>query len=319
MNIIDRLKDKVYEGRTVTKEEALHLYEAPLLPLCAAADKIRASFCGDCFDLCAIVNGKSGRCGEDCKFCAQSKYYPTKIHTYALLPPSKIVGAAKTEAANGVKRFAVVTSGRTLQEQEIDMVCQSMAAIKKETPLALCASLGLLDETQFQKLKAAGVTRIHNNLETSRRFFPKICTSHRYDDKIAAIQAAQKSGLEVCSGGIFGLGETVEDRIDLAFTLQELGIKSVPVNILNPIPGTPLAHNPLLSEEEVRRIIAVYRFLLPDAFLRLAGGRGNLSDQGRACFSGGANAAITGDMLTTKGISAATDLLMLKEMGYEVK
>lgn len=319
MDIINHLKDKVYKGRTVTKEEALHLYEAPLLPLSVAANEIRNSFCGNRFDLCAIINGKNGRCGEDCKFCAQSKFYPIKIDTYALLPPAKIVAAAKREAANGVHRFAIVTSGRALQEQEIDMVCQSMATIREETRLSLCASLGLLNEAQFQKLKAAGVTRIHNNLETSRRFFPEICTSHRYDDKIAAIRAAQSSGLNVCSGGIFGLGETVEDRIDMAFTLKELGIRTVPINILNPIPGTPLENEPSISDEALQRIIAVYRFLLPGAYLRLAGGRGNLSDKGRACFLGGANAAITGDMLTTKGISAAADLLMLKEMGYEVK
>ena len=271
------------------------------------------------FDLCSIINGKSGRCGEDCKFCAQSNFYPTKIDTYTLLPLAKIVAAAKMESANGAQRFAIVTSGRALQEQEIEMVCQSMAAIRKKTPIALCASLGLLNETQFRKLKAAGITRIHNNLETSRRFFPKICTTHRYDDKIAAIRAAQNSGLEICSGGIFGLGETAEDRIELAFTLKKLGIKSIPINILNPIPGTPLENEPSISDEALRRIIAVYRFLLPDVYLRLAGGRGNLSDRGRACFSGGANAAITGDMLTTKGISAAEDLLMLKEIGFEVK
>lgn len=318
MNQIDQLKRKVCENRNITKEEALSLYEAPLAPLTAAADEIRRRFCGNRFDLCAIVNAKSGHCGEDCKFCAQSSRYPTETAAYPLLSQREIINAAKTEDQGGVKHFAVVTSGKSLPAQEIEKVCRSMEALKKETSLILCTSLGLLNGAQFEKLKAAGVTRIHNNLETSRRFFPQICTSHSYDDKIKTISAAQNIGLEVCSGGIFGLGETVEDRIELALTLRELEVKSVPINILEPIPGTPLETVTPLSEEEILTIVSVFRFLLPDAFLRLAGGRGNLKDKGRACFTGGANAAITGDMLTTKGISAAADFEILKELGYEV-
>ncbi len=318
MQQITQLKEKIYHGQTVTKEEALALYKAPLAPLTAAADEIRRRFCGNRFDLCAIVNAKSGRCGEDCKFCAQSSRYPTEIVAYPLLSQREIISAANAEEQAGVKHFAVVTSGKSLPAREIKKVCRSIEALKKETSLVLCASLGLLSDAQFKQLKAAGITRIHNNLETSRRFFPQICTSHSYDDKIKTISAARRNGLEVCSGGIFGLGETVEDRVELALTLRELEVKSVPLNILEPIPGTPLETVTLLSEEEVRRMVAVFRFLLPAALLRLAGGRGNLKDKGRACFSGGANAAITGDMLTTKGISAATDFEMLKELGYEV-
>jgi len=180
-------------------------------------------------------------------------------------------------------------------------------------------SFGLLNEEQFRKLKNAGVTRVHNNLETSRRFFPNVCSTHSYDDKINAILAARKAGLFVCSGGIMGLGETPEDRIDMALALRGMAVKSVPVNILNPIPGTPLEHNTKLTNEEVRRIVAVYRFILPDASIRLAGGRGLLPDKGRSCFSSGANAAISGDMLTTAGITTETDKALLRELGYEAR
>lgn len=318
MQQITRLKEKIYCGKSITKEEALLLYETPLSPLTAAADEIRRRFCGNRFDLCAILNAKSGRCSEDCKFCAQSRRHATKINAYPLLSKEKIVSAAKGEEKAGVKRFAMVTSGKHLSEEEIDSICRSTKAVKKATALSLCASVGLLHKAQLEKMKAAGISRIHNNLETSRRFFPEICTSHSYDEKIATISAAQDAGLTVCSGGILGLGETVEDRIDLALTLKELEIKSVPINILHAIPGTSLAKTPPLSNEEILRTIAVFRFLLPDAFLRLAGGRGNQADMGRACFGAGANAAITGDLLTTAGISVASDLLMLKEMDYEV-
>ena len=163
------------------------------------------------------------------------------------------------------------------------------------------------------------MTRVHNNLETSRRNFPNICTTHKFDDKIQAIRAAQAAGLAVCSGGIMGLGETAEDRIDMALTLRELGVLSIPVNMLNPIPGTPFENNERLTPEDMQRIVAVYRFILPQAFIRLAGGRGLMPDKGKSCFTSGANAAISGDMLTTAGITTKTDMALLKELGYEVK
>jgi biotin synthase len=191
--------------------------------------------------------------------------------------------------------------------------------IRKETGIGVCISFGLLHGEQYKKLKEAGVTRVHNNLETSRRNFPNVCTTHTFEDKISAMRAAQAAGLSVCSGGIMGLGETAEDRIDMAFTLRELGIKSVPVNMLNPIPGTPFEHNRKLTAEDMCRIVAVYRFILPDASIRLAGGRGLLGDKGKSCFQSGANAAISGDMLTTAGITVETDMKLLEELGYEVR
>ena len=167
----------------------------------------------------------------------------------------------------------------------------------------------------FDTVKA-GAERVHNNLESSRRYFPEVCTTHTYDDKIAALRAAQAAGLSVCSGGIMGLGETMEDRIDMVLTARELGVRSIPVNMLNPIPGTPYEHNERLKPEDMQRIVAVFRFLVPDASIRLAGGRGLLPDKGRACFCSGANAAISGDMLTTSGITIETDMQMLRELGY---
>ena len=176
----------------------------------------------------------------------------------------------------------------------------------------------MLNEEQFGAVKAAGASRVHNNLETSRRNFPNVCTTHTFEDKVQAIKAAMAAGLSVCSGGIMGLGETVEDRIDMAFTLRELGIKSVPVNMLNPISGTPYEGNVRLTVEDMRRIVAVYRFILPDGSIRLAGGRGLMEDKGEGCFGSGANAAISGDMLTTAGYTIETDMEMLHRLGYEV-
>ena len=319
MTEIETLCERVLSGEKITREQALDLYNQPLEPLCAAADRIRRTFCQDAFDLCTIINGKSGKCSENCKFCAQSAHNHTGAAVYPLLSAEEITAEAKKNDAQGVLRYSIVTSGKRLSDDEVEAMCEAVRQIRAETGISVCVSFGLLDQKQYEKLRDAGVTRVHNNLETSRRNFPNICTTHTYDDKIAAIRAAQAAGLTVCSGGIMGLGETVEDRIDMALTLRELDIHSVPVNVLNPISGTPLEHCIPLTEDEVRRIVAVYRFLLPDASIRLAGGRGLLLDKGRACFLSGANAAISGDMLTTAGITVETDRRMLQELGYEVK
>lgn len=319
MTEIETLCERVLSGETITREQALDLYNQPLEPLCAAADRIRRTFCQDAFDLCTIINGKSGKCSENCKFCAQSAHNHTGAAVYPLLSAEEITAEAKKNDAQGVLRYSIVTSGKRLSDDEVEAMCEAVLQIRAETGISVCVSFGLLDQKQYEKLRDAGVTRVHNNLETSRRNFPNICTTHTYDDKIAAIRAAQAAGLTVCSGGIMGLGENVEDRIDMALTLRELDIHSVPVNVLNPISGTPLEHSIPLTEDEVRRIVAVYRFLLPDASIRLAGGRGLLLDKGRACFLSGANAAISGDMLTTAGITVETDRRMLQELGYEVK
>ncbi|MDS1029743.1 biotin synthase BioB [Bacillota bacterium LX-D] len=319
MKIAVALKNKILDGYQITKEDALSLINEDLEELWGCANDLRHHFCGNSFDICTIINGKSGKCSENCKYCAQSAHYHTKVEEYALLDCDRLKKEAVYNHQKGILRYSVVTSGIRLTDAEVDALCESYGEIKATCGISLCASHGLLSFEQFQKLKSAGVTRYHNNLETSRRHFPNICTTHTYDDKINAIKAAQKAGLEVCSGGIMGLGETMEDRIDMVMDIRDLEIKSVPVNILNPIPGTPLEHMPVLTTDEVRRIVAIFRFIIPDAAIRLAGGRGLMEDKGKSIFMSGANAAISGDMLTTSGINIDDDMAMLKELGFEVK
>lgn len=318
MQTLEMLYQKVCNAGMLRADEALQLAAMPVNDLCAKANRIRAQFCGTTFDLCTIVNGKSGNCSEDCAFCAQSAHAHTGIKPYSLMLGKTIIADAARHAAQGVPRYSIVTAGKRLSDAELAAMCDTIRQIRLTVDISLCVSFGLLSFDQFRALKQAGVTRIHNNLETSRRYFPQICTTHTFDDKIASIRAAQDAGLTVCSGGIMGIGETMEDRIDMALTLRDLGIQSVPINILNPIAGTPMAHRPLLNYNELRTIIAIFRFILPGAVIRLAGGRGLLQDQGKACFCGGANAAITGDMLTTAGISVATDINLLKNLGFKV-
>ena len=316
---LKELTDQVINGKKISKEEALFLYRQPLLELCGSADKIRKYFCSDQFDICTIINARSGSCSENCKFCAQSAHNHTCADTYPLLSKEVILAQAKINHEQGVLRYSIVTSGKRLSDAEVDLMCEVVREIKEKIGISVCVSFGLLNEQQFRKLKEAGVTRVHNNLETSRRNFQNICTTHKFDDKIQAIRAAQAAGLSVCSGGIMGLGETAEDRIDMALTLRELGVRSIPVNMLNPIPGTPFENNERLTPEDMQRIVSVYRFILPRASIRLAGGRGLMPDKGKSCFTSGANAAISGDMLTTAGITTKTDMALLKELGYEVK
>lgn len=316
--MLKQLTNKIInENYHISKNEATDLLNTDLKELSYCAEQIRKKFCGNKFDMCSIINGKSGKCSENCKFCAQSAHYKTNIKEYPLLDTDSIFKEAKYNSDKKVKRFSIVTSGKKLTEQEIDSVCKTYEKINKECNIMLCASMGLLTEQQFIKLKNAGVSRYHCNLETSRNFFPKICTTHTYDDKINTINLAKKAGLEICSGGIFGLGETFQDRIDMFFELYNLGIKSVPVNVLNPIKNTPFENNNILSQEEILRTVAIARFILPDAFIRLAGGRLLFKDKGVSMFSSGANATITGDMLTTNGTSIAEDFDTINKLGFE--
>lgn len=317
--MINKLKDKILSGYNITYNEALSLIETPLNELLEAADEIRKHFCSNIFDICSIINAKSGKCSENCKFCAQSAHYKTNISEYPLLDKEKIVENALYMAEKGVLRFSIVTSGKALTDNDVEILADTIKEIKSKSNISICASLGLLTDENFKKLKDAGLERVHNNLETSKNFFSSVCTTHTFDDKINALKAALQSGLSVCSGGIIGLGESMQDRIDLAFSLKELGIKSVPLNILSPVKGTPYENNKPLSEEEILKTISIFRFILPDAFIRLAGGRALLSDKGKKAFLSGANAAITGDMLTTYGISVDTDMQIIKETGYIVE
>ncbi len=316
--MIDYLKNKTINNLPITKEEALWLYNSDIKKLCESANTIRKHFCANKFDLCTIINAKSGKCSEDCKFCAQSSFYKTGCVTYSLLSGEKIIEQAKMRSEQGIKHFSIVTSGRVVTEKDLHHICSAIEKAKKERlAIKFCASLGLLNESQYQKLYNAGLRRIHNNLETSEQYFSSMCTTHTYKDKITSIANAQKVGMYICSGGIFGIGESIADRIDMAFALKKLKIQSIPINILTPIPGTKYEHNEILSKEIILRIVATYRFILPNSFIRLAGGRNLLADKGYSCFSSGANATITSHMLTTNGITVENDKKMLEQLHYD--
>lgn len=320
MSIVSDLKEKVLRGELINREEAISLCDADLEELCIAADEIRERVSGKGFDICTIINGKCGKCSEDCKYCSQSAHYHTALdESYPLLDTDRLLEEAKYNADRGVLRYSIVTSGKRLSKAEVDKLAESIRVIKENVKIEICVSLGLLDEDDFIKLHEAGATRVHCNLESSERYFKEVCTTHTYAEKIETLKAAKRAGMSICSGGIMGLGENFEDRIDMVLTVRELGVKSVPVNFLNPIPGTPYANNIPLTNDEARRCVAIFRFLIPDGSIRLAGGRGLLGDKGEGCFTSGANAAISGDMLTTAGITIETDMKLLDTLGYEVK
>lgn len=312
---VNSIKKKVLRGELVDKEDVEILLKASLDELKSAAKEIRDFFFEDRFDLCTIINGKSGKCSENCKFCAQSSFYKTNVEEYELLPSEEIVESACKNYNDGVNRFSIVTSGRKLRDKEVKYLSRVYKDIYNRCPINLCASHGLLSYEDLVKLRESGVQRYHNNLETSRNFFSKVCTTHSFDDKINTIKAAKKAGLSICSGGIFGLGESMEDRVDMAFTLRDLGVDSVPINILNPIEGTPFESNEILDYDDILRTIAIYRFILPKADLRLAGGRANLNDAGKEAINSGINSMISGDMLTTQGIDTKTDIDMINKLG----
>lgn len=313
---IEALANEAIAKGGLDETDLLRLVEAPLEELCAAADRIRKQCCGNVFEICSIMNVKSGRCSENCAYCAQSKWWNTEAECYPFATEDDIVEQGKRDANLGSKRFSLVASGSCVGEADVDRACAAARRLREETDVEICVSFGLLSRDSFERLKDAGVTRVHNNLETSRSFFPHICTTHTFDQKIQALAYAREAGMQVCSGGIVGMGETWADRIEMALALQGLGVSSVPINVLNPIPKTPLEGCEPLSIDEVRRVFAIFRFALPNALLRLAGGRALLPDAGRACLRSGANAAISGDMLTTAGFDIASDVAMVEREGF---
>ncbi|MGN1051549.1 MAG: biotin synthase BioB [Acutalibacteraceae bacterium] len=317
--MVNKIYKKIINGGDITKEEALYLIDAPLSELCEKADKIRKKFCGDGFNRCSIINGKSGLCSENCAYCAQSAHFCTGVDEYGLLTYDQIYPECEKNAQQKLDRFAIVTSGKRLPKKEIEELCKTIKKLNENCDIKLCASLGLLSYEEMLMLKDAGVTRYHNNLETSGSFFPNICTSHTYEEKIETVKNALKAGLSVCCGGIIGLGETFFDRIDMAFTIKSLSVTSIPINILQPVKGTPLENMDTLSEDEVKRTVAVFRFIFPKGDIRLAGGRGLLEDKGKSVFRSGANSAISGDLLTYAGINSEYDRKMLKEIGYKIR
>ena len=288
--------------------------------LCAGADKIREACIGDRVDLCSIINGMSGRCPEDCKYCAQSAHNHTDCEVYDFLPEEKIMEACKTNEKEGVDRFAIVTAGRALSGEEFDKAIKAYERMNKECDIELCASMGFLSANQLHRLHEAGVTSYHHNIETSRRNFSNICSTHTYDMKIETLMKVKAEGMYACSGGIIGMGESWEDRIDMAVSLAEVGVDSIPINALMPIKGTPLENLESLTEDEILRTIAMFRYINPEADIRLAAGRALMKNDGEMAFKSGASATITGNMLTT--VAAATiqsDRKMLQNIGRTVK
>lgn len=315
---IKELTEKVIAGEDITKEEALSLVDAPLEELCAGADAIRKNFNGDQFDMCAILSVKGGRCSENCKFCAQSSCSSASIDSFEVRDADFVSADAKRYDAIGVARYCQVSSGRRLNKKEVAQIAENIRRIVKDTNLSPCVSLGLIDEEDLKLLKEAGLKRVHNNIESSPEFFKNLCSTHTTDDKIKVMKLVHEAGLELCSGGVFGVGESWTDRIDMAFALREIQPESVPINMLKPIKGTPMGDREMMEEEELRRIIAIFKFILPKSFIRFAAGRDVLADQGMKCFTGGANATITGNMLTVKGVSMEEDLKNIRALGYKL-
>ena len=314
------LADEIIGGRRITRQDDLNMFlTCDLKELCEGADRIREHFIGEKVDLCSIINGRSGRCPEDCKYCAQSAHNHTSCEIYDFLPEEKIVEACKLNESEGVDRFSIVTSGRALSGEEFEKAVHAYETMHAECKIDLCASMGFLNAEQLHRLHEAGVTSYHHNIETSKRNFPNICTTHTYEQKIETLKLVKKEGMCACSGGIIGMGETWEDRLDMAVSLAELGIDSIPINALMPIEGTPLENQPQLTEDEILRTIAFFRYINPEANIRLAAGRALLTNDGEIAFQSGASATITGNMLTT--VACATirsDKQMLENLGRDV-
>lgn len=314
------LAEKVLNGGEITEEEAKRLIrtkDEDTMLLLAMADKIRQKYGGNAVDFCAIINARSGHCQEDCKFCAQSGHYETGSKVYRLLPEDQVVEAAKKAKAAGAVRFSLVTSGRNQDNpNEFEEIISIVKRIRKEVGIEVCCSLGLISQEQAVRLKEAGITRIHCNIETSPSYFPEICTTHTMEDKEDIIRTAQKAGIRVCSGGIIGLGETLDQRVEMAFKLKALHIDSIPLNILNPVEGTPFFTNKRLPPLEVLRTFAMFRFVLPKALIRTAGGREvNLRSLQALALTGGLNGIMVGGYLTTGGRDPREDLRMTADLG----
>ena len=302
----------------VSYELACELAMVPdsIMDLVTCAGKIRHKYKKNKVFTCAIINAKSGLCSEDCAFCAQSVHHKTGVKTYPMVREEVIVKQALRMQEAGATNFSVVTSGFALDQKEIETVTRAAAAIKQRTDLTLCGSLGGLTEALARQLKESGISNYHHNLETSRSHFHEICTTHDYDDDVRTIKLAQSAGLRACTGGILGMGESWEQRVELAFTLKALDVDSIPLNFLNPIFGTRMENRPLLPPMEAMKAIALFRIINPEKDITICGGRERtLKDFQSWVFPAGANGLMIGDYLTTAGRNSGMDIEMINEMG----
>ncbi|MFZ1983124.1 MAG: biotin synthase BioB [Desulfatitalea sp.] len=317
LNIAEKIA--TYDDWRISREQALALIpENPeaAMDLISCANKIRQWFKQQQIFKCGIANAKSGRCPEDCAFCAQSAHHQSRIAEYALLGVDELVQSGLRLAAAGANNYSIVTSGTALDDSEIDTVCKVAQTLRDKSDLRICASLGMLTERSARKLKAAGISRYHHNLETAHSHFDQICTTHDYEEDIQTVLTAKAAGLEVCSGGIFGMGESWEQRVEMAFLLKELDVDAIPINFLNPIEGTRLAQRSLLPPLEALACIALFRFIHPRKEITVCGGREvTLQDFQSWVFFAGANGLMVGNYLTTQGRNIGADLEMIANMG----
>lgn len=322
--LLDSMLEKGLCGIGISEHEAVELTllsDEFIYELLSVTERVRRRHKGTDVNLCSIVNAKSGLCREDCSFCSQSVKYNTGVEAYSIASPDEIVMAAREAARNGAREFSIVTSGTKIEkESDVFILAEALASMKENVGLERCASLGMLTPEILKKLKDSGLQSYHHNLETGRSFFPNVCSTHAYDDDVNSVRAAKDAGLYVCSGGIFGLGEKWADRIELINTLKELDVDSVPVNFLNPRPGTPLEGAKNLTPIECLKIIALVRLMLPVKDIVVCGGRQvNLRDMQPFIFAAGANGMMIGNYLTTPGRNAADDIQMIKDLGLNVR
>jgi len=315
--------DKVLGGEKISMKDLLPLVGAKgpdILDLAAVANRVREEFNGNEIDLCSLLNVKSGRCSEDCVFCAQSAHYKTETPVYPLMDMNRIVEEAREAQKKGTGRFCLITSGRELNDKEFETILRALDRIRKETTLDLDCSLGTLSEERAEALKKVGVTRYNHNVETSESHFPQICSTHSFGDRVQTIEVLKDRGFSICCGGIIGLGESPQQRLELAFSLRQLGIDCIPFNILNPRPGTPLEHSESVPPIEIIKTISLFRLILPKGTIKIAGGReANLRDLQSLALLAGANGLILGNYLTTLGRSAEDDLAMIRDLGFNIK
>lgn len=315
--MVNELKAKVLAGGFITQEEALYLLNySNKEDFYEAANEIRLRFKGNEMEMCSILNAKSGKCTQDCKWCSQSMFHKTNVEEYELVDLELAEQQAKENAEKGVHKFSLVTSGRSVSNKNLDQLCGIYKKIQKNTPIHLCASMGLLNRSQLEKLKESGVEHYHCNIETAPSFFSMVVSSHSIEEKFRTIRYAQELGMGVCSGGIIGMGETMEQRVEMAFTLKDLGVESIPINILTPVEGVSLKVEETLSDDDVLTTFALFRFINPTANIRLAGGRNLIAHiQGKVLLSG-VSAALVGDYLTTVGTKINQDIELFKKAGF---